>query len=76
MSATTIKILVTDVWHLEFYREFIRVTVAWNYSWEGRVMKKLLDDQKRLDQLIAEALVSHLEPKAAVAEFIAFLFLQ
>jgi hypothetical protein len=50
--------------------------VAWNYSWEGRVMKKLLDDQKRLDQLIAEALVSHLEPKAAVAEFIAFLFLQ
>lgn len=74
MSAT-IEISVLDAWHLEFYREFIRVTVAWHDSWEGRVMNKLLHNQARLDHLVNEALITHLEPKIAVSEFIAFLFL-
>ena len=71
----TIEIAVKDVWHLEFYQEFIRVTAAWHHSWEGRVMNKLLHNQARLDRLVDEALITHLEPRIAVSEFIAFLFL-
>ncbi len=63
-----------NIWRKEFYRALICVATAFNHRAESQLMQDLLLDKARLDQLIDEALISHLEPRTAAREFVAFLF--
>ena len=69
-----ITIPCPDRWHADFYRHFIWHSQSWQCGTEGRAMHELLQDQPRMEQVIEEADVLDMEPAAAAAKVVQYIF--